>query len=266
MLRIIPAVILVQVVLPAFAATKILVTAIDKKSGAPVADLKAGDFTVTADKVPRSVESCEYAAGIIDVMLVADASLIGGVITPFATEVIKQIGEKEQMAIVAYDSSADLIQDFTSSKELLNRALSQVKFGNSPRLLDALFAAIDGGFRGATYRRVVLLLTSGVDGPSRVNEKEVIRLARRNGVSIFPVYTVGYGRSLLEKLATQTGGASFDLRSISEHMRGSPAGRIFEVMRACYTLTVAGNLPLGDNYKVEVTGNRKLQISALPLD
>lgn len=252
--------------LPAFSATKILVTVIEKKSGSPVTDLKSSDFTVTADKIQRRIEACEYATGAIDVMLLVDSSLIGGVITPFATEVIKHLSEKEQMAIVAYDSSADLIQDFTSSKELLNRALSEVKFGNSPQMLDALFAAIDGGFRGASYRRVILLLTSGVDGPGRVSEKEVIRLARRSGASIYPVYAMRYGRSLLEKLAIQTGGASFDLRAVSERMRGSPAERMFEVMRGWYTLTVTGNLPLGDNYKVETPADKKRLVSALPLD
>ncbi|MCW5981728.1 MAG: VWA domain-containing protein [Bryobacteraceae bacterium] len=251
---------------PAFSATKILVTVIDKKSGAPVTDLKAGDFAVTADKVARQIEACNYGASPIDVALLVDSSLIGGVITPFATEVIKHLDEKEQMAIVAYDSSADLIQDFTSSKELLSRALSEVKFGNSPRMLDAIFATIDGGFQGASYRRVILLLSSGVDGPGRVSDKEVVRIARRTGVSIYPVYSVGYGRSLLERLAMQTGGAAFDLRAMSQRTPGSPAGRIFEVMRNCYTISVAGNLALGDNYKVEVPGNKKVQVSALPLD
>ena len=94
----------------------------------------------------------------------------------------------------------------------------------------------------------------------------MIRLARRNRVSIYPVYITGYGRALLERLARQTGGASFNLRDMSRKMPSAPAERIFEVMRGTYTLTVAGNLPLGDNFVVEVKGNKRLLISALPLD
>jgi Mg-chelatase subunit ChlD len=159
-----------------------------------------------------------------------------------------------------------LIQDFTSSRELLQRAVEEVKYGNSPRLLDALYAAIREGFEGASFRRVVLLLTSGVDGPNSVSEKEVIRLARRNGVSIYPVYVMGYGRSLMERLASQTGGASFNLRDMGERMRGSPAERIFQVVRGHYVLALAGNLPLGDDLKVEVARPQKLLVSALPLE
>jgi VWFA-related protein len=252
--------------LPAASATRLLVTVIDRRSGEPVTDLKAADFKVTANKAAKQIEACEYRSDLVDVMLLLDSSLIGNIVSPLAVDLIKQLGEKEQMAIVAYHAAADLIQDFTASRELLQRAVEQVEYGNAPRLLDALYAAIREGFEGASFRRVVLLLTSGVDGPSSVSEKEVIRLARRHGVSIYPVYVMGYGRSLMERLAGQTGGASFNLREMGERMRGSPAERIFQVVRGHYVLTLAGNLPLGEDLKVEVARPQKLLISVLPLE
>ena len=252
--------------LPCLAANRLLATVIDRRSGEPVTDLKAGEFRVTAAGVPKPVEQCEFTTGIVDTMLLLDSSLIGNVVSPLAFDLIKQLGEKEQMAIVAYHSSADLIQDFTSSQDELRHAVEQIQFGNAPRLLDALYAAIREGFTGASYRRVILLLTSGVDGPSSVSEKEVIRLARRQDVSIYPVYVMGYGRSLMERLAAQTGGASFNLRDMAERMRGSPAERIFQVVRSHYILTLPGKLPLGDDFKVEVTRKQRLLVSALPLE
>ena len=69
------------------------------------------------------------------------------------------------MAIVAFQSSADLLQDFTSSHEALTQAVSSVKYGNSPRVLDALYAALDGGFRNTTARRIALVLAAGIEGP-----------------------------------------------------------------------------------------------------
>ena len=48
------------------------------------------------------------------------------------------------MAIVAYDSGAELVQEATSGKEQLQSALAQIRFGNSPRLLDGLYAVADG--------------------------------------------------------------------------------------------------------------------------
>ena len=169
------------------------------------------------------------------------------------------------MAIVSFHSSADLIQDFTSSKELLARAVGSVRYGNTPRVLDALYAALDGGFQNTTLRRVLVLLTTGVEGAGRVTEREVVRLARRQGVSIYPVYVVGYERSLFENLARQTGGASFNLRDMRKG-GGDPGARIFEVVRGHYTLTLGGNLALGERVKVEIKQPGKIFVSALPLE
>jgi VWFA-related protein len=247
-------------------ATKLLVTVVEQKSGKPVTGLKAADFTVLDDRTPRQVEAAEFSQGLMDVMLLLDTSLVGGAVQPLAVNLIDQLQPKEQMALVSFHSSADLIQDFTSSRELLRRAVAGVKYGNSPCLLDALYAAIDGGFEGSSFRRVALLLTTGIEGPSRVSEREVVRLARRNGVSIYPVYMVGAERSMLENLARQTGGASFNLRDMRKTLNGPPGGRIFEVLRSHYTLTLNGSLSLGEKLKVEVARPVKLLVSALPLE
>jgi VWFA-related protein len=261
-----PLLLLALLAVPARPATKLLVTVIEQKSGKPVTDLKAGDFTVLDDRTPRQVEAAEFSEGLMDVMLLLDTSLVGEMVQPLASNLIEQLQPKEQMAIVSFHSSADLIQDFTASHELLARAVAGVKYGNSPCVLDALYASIDGGFQGSAFRRVVLLLTTGMEGPSRTSERDVIRLARRNGVSIYPVYVVGAERSMLENLARQTGGASFNLRDMRKTLSGPPGKRIFGVLRSHYTLTLSGNLSLGEKLKVEVARPVKLLVSALPLE
>jgi VWFA-related protein len=253
-------------IVPLLAATRMIVTVTEQKTGKPVTDLKAADFSVTDDKASRGVEGAEFNSEPIDVMLLLDTSLVGEAVKPVANGLIAQLGEKEQMAIVSFHSSADLIQQFTSSRELLSRAIANVSYGNSPRVLDALFATIEGGFENTGFRRVILLLTTGFEGPSRVGFKDVIRLARRNQVSIFPVYVTGYGRSLLEDLAKQTGGASFNLRDMQKTTRENPAPRIFEVLRSRYVMTLSGNLSPSDKLKIEAKRAEKLFISALPLE
>jgi len=251
---------------PLPAATKLLVTVVEQKSGKPVAGLRAGDFTVNDDRAPRRIESAEYGSSLMDVMLLLDTSLLGGAVEPVAENLVAQLQPKEQMAIVSFHSSADLIQDFTSSRELLMRAIASVKYGNSPRMLNALYAAVDGGFQNTSFRRVIVLLTTGVEGPSRVTEREVIKLARRAGVSIYPVYVVGREKSMFESLARQTGGAVFNLRDLQKAAGAPPGPRIFEVMRSHYTLSLEGNLSLGERVRIEVKRPEKLFVSGLPLD
>ncbi|HTQ55437.1 MAG TPA: VWA domain-containing protein [Bryobacteraceae bacterium] len=247
-------------------ATRVLVTVVDPKSGVVVPNLQAADFSVLDDKTPRTVEAAEFTHTTLDIMMLLDTSLVGEMVRPLAGELIGQLQPKEQMALVAFHSSADLIQDFTSSKQLLNRAVSQVKYGNSPHVLDAIYAAVDGGFESSTFRRTILLLTAGVEGYSRMDEKEVIRLARKNGVSIYPVYVMGNERSLMESLARQTGGASFNVRNMKRNSSMAPGAAIFEVLRSYYTVTLGGNLSLGEKLKVEVRRPEKLFVSSLPLD
>jgi VWFA-related protein len=251
---------------PSLASTRLLVSVVEQKSGKPVTDLKAAEFTVSDDRTPRQVEDAQFSQGTIDVMLLLDTSLVGEMVRPLADNLIDQLQPKEEMAIVSFHSAADLIQDFTSSRDLLKRAVAGVKYGNEPQVLDALYAAIDGGFENAAFRRVLVVLTTGYEGYSRMNEKQVLRLARRNAVSIYPVYVVGAERSLFRELARQTGGASFSLPDMRKSLSGPPGGRIFEVLRSHYTLTLSGNLSLGEKLKVEVQRQGKYLVSALPLE
>ncbi len=249
----------------AWSATRLLVTVLDQRTGRPVSDLRAQEFRVHDDGTLRAVQAVERAAGLLDVMMLLDASLVGAVVQPVAESLIEQLQSRDQMAIASFASSADLIQDFTSSKELLRRALLRVKYGNVPNVLDALYAAIEDGFHESGFRRVLILLTAGLEGSSRMGERDVLRLARRRNVSIYPVYVLGSGRSLFENLARQTGGAWFAVRDL-KRAGGPPGPRIFEVIRSPYLVTLEGELSLGERVKVEITREGRFQVSALPLE
>ncbi len=249
-------------VYPSSSAVLLIVTVIDKKSAQPVKDLKAGDFEVLDDKKPRDVAAVEYRTAPVDAMLLVDTSLAGESVRPAAAGLIEQLGEKEQMAVVAFAASADLVQDFTSSKQLLLRSLDGVKYGNQPQVRDALFAAIDGGFSSTIYRRVILLLTSGYSGGSGVSDRSVIRLARKNGVSIYPIYLAGSSRSLFEDLAEKTGGALFNLREMAKVSSETIGARVFEVVRSHYLVTIEGNFPPGENLEVKLKRSGKYFVSA----
>jgi VWFA-related protein len=167
------------------AAIRLMVTVTDQRTGEPVTNLSAGDFLLTDSGSPRRIEAVKFETGAVDVMLLVDASLAGQMVQQAAGSMVEQLGEKEQMAVVAFHSTPDLVQDFTASKQLLSAAIGQIKFGNDPRMLDAVFAAADGGFEHSTWRRVIVLITAGIEGRSRVSEASVVRVARKNGVSVF---------------------------------------------------------------------------------
>ena len=248
---------------------KLITTVVDQKTGEPVVDLRTRNFSVVDSKMPLRVEEAVFKKTSIDVMLLIDTSLVGEMVGPLAGAFVNDLGEKEQMAIVSYHDSADLIQDFTSSKQLLFQALNQVKYGNNPRVLDALYAAIDGGFTSSAGRRIIVVLSAGIEGFSRVMEAEVLRLAREKGVSIFPVYVIGAERGMFRRLSDNSGGADFGARKL----KLKPAGLsklVFSVLRGHYELPVSGVSQMGDRVEVEIEearkSKRKLRASALPLE
>lgn len=243
------------------AATRLTVMVVDTKTGKFVTDLKAEEFSVMNGKTEMRVESTQLNSGPIDVALLLDTSLVGEAVRPLAADLIAQLGAKEEMAVISFHSSADLIQDFTGSKDLLMRAVAGVKYGNEPKVLDALYATMNGGFEYAVNRRIALVLTAGLEGDSRMEEKDVIRLAQQSGVSIVPVYVSGEEQSMFENLARQTAGVSFHLRDLKVKQPGSI---IFDAIRQNYAIMLAGDLESADKLKVTVRRPGKFFVSALP--
>ena len=233
------------------AATRLHVTVIDEKTLEP--DLKASDCELLDDKTRRPIAEVKYGSeGLLDVMLLVDASLLGEAVKPVAGAFIEQLGEREQMAIVSFDSSANLLQDFTADREALLRALSSIRYGNAPRVLDAMFATLEGGFSQSAFRRVMVVVTAGVEGGSRVRERDIVQLALKAGVSVYPVFVSGDGKWLFRDIVEQTGGAFFRLQELAKRSKENPAARIFDVIRNRYTLTLQGNPMLSEKLKLKI--------------
>ncbi|MBM3786278.1 MAG: VWA domain-containing protein [Acidobacteria bacterium] len=247
-------------------ATRVLVTVLDGKPGQPVAGLTAGDFDVTDGIAPKRVEGVEALAGPLDILFLVDTSMVGALVQPAAESIIGQLRAKERMALVTFDNSANWIQDFTSSRDSLRAAMAKARYENDPRLLDGLYAALDGGFPVGGFRRVLVLLTTGIEGASRAEEKDIVRMARNKSVSIYPVFLHGSSRGMFEKISGKTGGAAFSLRDLKRTAGDKAAERVFQAIRAPYVLTLSGDLALSEKLTVTVRGREKAMTSTLPLD
>jgi hypothetical protein len=251
---------------PCAAQIHVLMSAVEAKTGKPVRDLQPSEIVVTDEKVTRAVTELTKPKETVDVMLLLDTGLAGSLVQSLAYDLIDQLTEPEAMAVVSFDDSAQLIQDFTSSHPILKESISKVRFGNRPKVLDALAAAIGDGFDHATYRRVVLLLTAGYEGNNITTERQVVQLARKRGVSIFPIYMSGERRGMFESLARQTGGATFNLINMAKNASQKPAPRIFEAARNPYLATIRGTANLSERMKIEARRPEKLFLSALPVE
>ncbi len=251
--------------LPLMAANRLSVTVVDAKTGKLATGLTAEDFTLYEDKLARKADQCVFASDDVDVMLLIDTSLTGDAVRPLADALVPQLKPKERMSVVGLQSAIDLIQDFTTDRKRIARGLDSVTYGTKPHVIDALYEAIDTGFKTATARRVVLLLTSAYEGDSRMEQHALFQLARTKAVSVYPVYLTGKERGIFERIAQRTGGAIFSLKEMKKQSNEETAATIFEAMRGHYTITVPGNLELGEKLRVEIGRQGKWFASALPM-
>lgn len=255
-------------VLPAQEAA-LIVTVFDEKTGETATGLGPERFSVIDGEIPLRVVAVSEPRDPVDVLLLVDTSLAGEAVRPIAESLIEQLAEGEAMAVVGYDEEAELLQDFTSEKQFLRKALDRARYGGLPRVHDALFASVDGGFDASLNRKAVILLSNGVVARSRVSEAEVLEVARAKRVSVYSVFVRTNARSLLRRLAFRAGGASFAARRLKLAPR-ILAARVFEAVRSPYELTVTGVYPLGNRLKATISppagDKKKLSASVLPVD
>ena len=120
--------------------SKLLVTVTDQY-GAPIADLKTGSFTLM-EKMERPVTSATYNnKDVPDVVLLVEGSAftksIRNDIERMAILVISEMGPQERMSLIRFSDSAELMQDFTSSKQALVSAVKGMGYENAVSLADA---------------------------------------------------------------------------------------------------------------------------------
>jgi hypothetical protein len=231
------------------AATQVLVTVLDPVTGFRLPGLGTDDFAEAG-----SIESVRVADRPVAVLLLVDSSVAGEVVRPTAERLIGELSAGDQMAVMTFSRNSSLVKGFTADKVALREAMAGVSYGGDPRMLDGLADAIGCAFPVGQFRKVIVLLTAGIEGPSRTLESAAIRAAREKGVAVYPVYLHGSGRWVFPEIARATGGASFWLREA-----GNVSG-IWETIRQPYLLNL--HRPGGI---IKTKGREKTFVSSLPL-
>jgi Ca-activated chloride channel homolog len=159
----------------------------------------------------------------------------------------------DRAAVVTFDSTIDLRQDYTNDQQVLANALRRIRSGGGTRLYDALLFLVNGSLAGRDGRRAIILLTDGDDNSSRTSAGEVVEAAQRNNVAIYAisVNSVGFrfddsdrGDGALEILGTETGGKAFfpkRLKDLHAHFRA-----ISKELRSQYSIAYRSANPKRD--------------------
>lgn len=182
---------------------------------------------------------------------------------------VEQIADNAPVAIVAFDTTERLVQDFTTDKAVLTNAINGLAYGGKTALYDGALLAVQTAADSGSPRRAVILLSDGAEygGVSSAPREAALNAALSQGV---PVYTIGLGygfdRTFLQELSGGT---------LAEFYESPSPDQLVEIydglaakLRSQYVITLNVDLPSdGQEYELglEVTTDESSATATAPL-
>ena len=138
--------------------------------------------------------------------------------TEFIFTMLKGDNSKTQILLETFDASSAIVQDFSSDPGVLNEKVLALKAGGGKALYDAIYLACKDKMLKAGQpegtRRVLVVISDGLDLRSEHTLEEAISMAHRAETVIYTIDNSAYGYSnpagkILERLSADTGVALF---------------------------------------------------------
>jgi len=200
-----------------------------------VTGLGRDDFLVLENGVPQPVSFFAAADVPLEVTLLVDASSSMSAKMPFVKKAaegfIKSLRPSDRASVVGFTTRVRVLQPLTSDPAALMAAINGTAAAGDTALYSAVYVTLHeltSTRQVATEvrRRAVIVLTDGQDTASPIQFDDLLDLARRAGIAIYPISILdesevaklaGYGgrRFLygpdyaLKTLARDTGGQAF---------------------------------------------------------
>jgi len=256
-----------------------VLASVRSKDGGIVNDLTEDDFILSEDKHPQKIRYFSRESNLPLILgLLVDTS--GSQLTVldeeetasyrFLDRVLREGVDKTFLA--HFDFDTELLQDLTSSKEVLRRGLANMRpsrggwghRGGGTTLYDAIYLAANEVLRKQEGRKAIVILTDGVDHGSLVSLNEAIEHAQRADTLIYSIMFEGEerggnggglfgpfglppafnGYKVLQKMARETGGGFFEVsrKMTIDHIYR----RIEEELRSQYSFGYTPDRALDD--------------------
>ena len=219
--------------------------------GRRVAGLAQSDFHVLDNG--RAVQLSYFAAGTEHVALCFALDTSGSIRELIAEQrdaalqLFKRFGRGSRVAVLRFGERATLTAPFTTAAEKAEAAFdSRPVIEQRTAIFDSVAAALRTfaeTTRNAAERRIVILISDGLDTASTVRPQSVITDARSSGVSIYvihlPLYAPRDGRLEVRTpargfrdLALKTGGQYFLVGSAADALNPRAAVNLEPVFKA----------------------------------
>jgi len=257
---------------------RLYVTVLDH-DGQVVPDLGPQNFRVVEERVEQKLSFAKLEDAPASVGLVIDAS--GSMRDKFkwvaagALTFVKAGNPKNQVFVADFNDHFYIDQDFTSDVDSIERTLQTINSTGSTALYDALGYSLIQLGKGASDKKVLLVITDGMDDASRLQLGGAIHEARLSGALIYAIGLLSdtdkieakRARKALEEISEASGGLAYFPKSLAD--TDAICAQAARDIRNLYTLGYyPTNMALGGGYRsVEVKvipppGRRKLSVRA----
>ena len=161
-----------------------------------VRGLTAADFAVLEDGVAQEVQFFESADTPADLIVLIDTSSSMSdkmdVVHEAAIGFMRTMKPGDRGAVVAFADGVDIVQPLTSDRQALEQGIQRTAARGATSLNNALYIALKQFGRAARHdgelrRQAIAVLSDGEDTSSLVSFDDVLELARKSGVGIYPI-------------------------------------------------------------------------------
>jgi Ca-activated chloride channel homolog len=208
--------------------------------GRRVGSLTASDFAASVDGRPAEIRY--FAGGAERVALVFALDASGSARDHIARQreaalaLLSRFGAGSRVGVLAFAERAALLRPVSSAELPPESFRIAARRGSRTAVFDGALASVrafDGAGANPAERRIVVLLSDGLDTASTTRPADVVAAARERGVSIYvihlPLYGVRGGRLGVRRpsrgfreLAAETGGRYFLLGDARQALAPNP--------------------------------------------
>jgi VWFA-related protein len=197
------------------------------RTGQYITDLRKEEFKLSEDGVPQEIAFLATVNAPFYVVLLLDTSESAQDSLPLirraAISFLNQLGPRDRVKIISFDSNVRDLNDFTSDKAILRSAIEKTVTGQGTRVYDAMQTALDM-LRPIQQRKAIILFTDGVDWHSESSTFEsTSRDLDESGVIVYPIRfeTRAFTEQLARKQAQEQSGGPLPTSGI---LRQPPTG------------------------------------------
>lgn len=202
------------------------VSVLDKR-GFPVIDLTQNDFRIFEDGKPQAITQFRQdPLPPLRIGLVLDTSNSMRMQMKYETDAAEEFvynilggqNTRNKVFLMTFDESSSVLQGFTSDPDLLMSKIRTLKAGGGKSMYDAIYNACENEMLKSGpregERRILVLISDGLDVQSKHTLAEAVSMAHRAETSIYTIGNSLYGFSnpgdkYLRELSEDTGGGSF---------------------------------------------------------